>query len=65
MTLRVVHPLAEVEGAPGSGGGRAPVLKIRAKNLSCRGREKPGGLEIHSACFQTARVLSLLAEYDP
>ena len=25
------------------------------------GKEKPGGLEIHSVCFQTARVLSLLA----
>ena len=24
------------------------------------GKEKPGGLEIHSACFQTARVFSLL-----
>jgi len=29
------------------------------------GKEKPGGLEKHGVYSQTARVLSLLAEYDP
>jgi len=51
---RIFHPPVEAE----------PTHPSKGTDV-WRAKKNPGGLEKHGVCSQTARVLSLLAEYDP